>query len=251
MYIWGKRFKKADREQWVPLWVRTAYTNLTFRSWNNYVLYKRAYSTCWCLKSCISATYFTLCSPSLPAGSMCCGALWWSRPPWPRLSRGRWVISSLGVRFTDKRVTKRGEGWQLKDGFTFFKTSMTGPLKDLSANITLAAKRSLSFFLRLFLGVFPQWGDSGDCKQGREIDMQQRSPAGDRCKIQSLHSLQKCMPKFRQSKASPVAVSQIKWVPSSFLSIKLPLCVSIPPLQISKEKTSRKALRGIFVLKRL
>ena len=135
----------------MPLWVRTASANLMFRSWNNYVLYKRLYSTCWCLKSCISATHVTLCSPSRPAGSMCCGDLWWSRPPWPRPPRGRWVISSLGVRSTDNGVTQRGERWQLKGWFTF-----------ITANITLAAKRSLSFFsFEIIFGSFPtmrrQW----------------------------------------------------------------------------------------------
>lgn len=61
----------------------------------------------------------------IPPGSMCCGDLWWSRPPWPRLQRGRWVISSLCVRSTDNGITIMG--WKvaaLRDRFTFFQVSL-------------------------------------------------------------------------------------------------------------------------------
>lgn len=91
----------------MPLCVCTAYNDLTFRSWNNHacshIFNLQIFEVMYC--HVLNASLFN------PSGSMCCGDLWRSRPPWLRLPRGRWVISSLEVRFADNGISI--EGWKV------------------------------------------------------------------------------------------------------------------------------------------
>lgn len=134
------------------LWVHTASTNFTFRSWNNYVLYKRPYSTCWCLKSCISAMSFTLCSSSLQA--LCavglCGGLdlrdQGSQEEGESLAHYECSITIEGWKVTIKRLFHI---------ISCLKTILTGPYEH-HCNCSYWLQRDpFLFILRyFFLGIF-------------------------------------------------------------------------------------------------